>query len=63
MGYLLFMLIVLLIGALALLALKPGRRGRARTDDDVTSRSPAHPVRPNDPLPGSATRRHQQGKP
>jgi hypothetical protein len=60
MGYLLLVLIVLLIGAVALLALKPGRRGR--TDDDVTRRDPAPPVEPDDPVPGSAPRRRRQGK-
>jgi hypothetical protein len=54
-----FLVLLLVVGAIALFFLpRPGRRD----DLDVTDRDRRPPAHPEAPLPGSATRRRDQGQ-
>ena len=61
MSFVLVFLVLLVIGGLVALVVVP--RARRRSDVDVTDRDVRPPSHPDRPLPGSATRRHQQGQP
>jgi hypothetical protein len=64
MAYVMVIVVVLLlVGIGARLGLAGSRARPGRDDDDVTDRNVVPPVNPDAPLPGSATRRREQGKP
>lgn len=64
MAYVLVVVLVLLaVGLVVRMALGVGGARPGRDDDDVTDRDVVPPAHPDAPLPGSATRRQEQGKP
>ncbi|HEY9556144.1 MAG TPA: hypothetical protein VIR58_05385 [Acidimicrobiales bacterium] len=56
-------IVLLIVGLIARAVLAAGRTTRQPDGADTVDRSPAPPAHPQQPLPGSATRRHEQGKP
>ncbi len=60
MAVLAILAIAFVVWRLRLVGVKP-RSGAA--DEDVTSRDPHPPADPDEPIPGSAEHRHDQGQP
>jgi hypothetical protein len=57
------LLVVLVVGLVVRLALGVAKPRPGRDDADITDRDVVPPTNPDQPIPGSATRRHQQGMP
>lgn len=61
MGYVMVVLLLILVAGL--IALPMLRRSSGRADADTIDTRVTPPAHPREPLPGSATRRHKQGRP
>lgn len=64
MAYVFLVLLVILVVGLCLrFAVGMRRPPAVPADEDTTDRDVIPPAHPDDPIPGSATRRQDQGKP
>lgn len=57
------LLLLLVVGVVVRLALGVSRPAPGRDDEDTTDRDVVPPAHPDAPIPGSSTRRHDQGMP